>query len=99
MVSIRENWTEIEGRVVDWRTSPEHPSYLALEIAVTNSADVPGFANLLAGIKGEHVVVQVDVAACDQTRLARDAVVRCRVRRGRHPGVVFANPERFDIER
>jgi hypothetical protein len=93
MVPIRENWTDVMGRIVEIKEIPGQPGVSLLTVAVSEAREVTGFANFLAGLPGTEVGVIMPAETVARAGCAVGSLVRCRVRRGRNPGDIFAHTE------
>src|SRR5690606_16949198 len=58
-MQIRENWTDLEGEVVDVRRSGAREGFVELDIAVRAARSVEGFANFFADRVGTTVTVSI----------------------------------------
>jgi hypothetical protein len=103
-MQVKENWSHVVGHVEKWAApkGPDEPGELV--VRVERIADVKGdggkpWPNLLEKAKGSTLRVQVPGSAAADLEAAEGASVTVDVRRGREPGVVFANPETLRIRK
>lgn len=59
MVSIIENYADIEGKIVDLSDHPTRPGYLQMKVALKKSKDVEGFPNLAQADEGTTIAINV----------------------------------------
>jgi len=101
-MQVKENWAHIVGRVEKW-TAPKGPDEPGeLVVRVERVADVKGeggnpWPNMLDKAEGSTLRVQVPASAAGALEAADGDAVTVDVRRGREPGVVFANPEKIRV--
>jgi hypothetical protein len=101
-MQVKENWSHVVGRVEKW-TAPKGPDEPGeLVVRVERVADVKGeggkpWPNMLDDAEGSTLRVQVPASAAAGLDAAGGASVTVDVRRGREPGLVFANPESLRV--
>jgi 4-hydroxy-3-methylbut-2-en-1-yl diphosphate synthase IspG/GcpE len=93
MVSIRENWTDIEGTIVEIRALPDEQGASLVTVSVRSVRDVEGFENFLRDISGTAAAIRVPSDVAARAGCAAGKSVRCRIRRGRNPTDIFAHTE------
>jgi hypothetical protein len=93
MVQIKENWTDVKGKIVGIADSPDRPSFKEVSILVDEARPVEGFANFLDGSSGKTLVVNMAADTVQAVSLNEGASIRCRIRRGRRAGDLFAKGE------
>ena len=98
MVQIRENWTDLEGEIVDVRPSPRRPGFVDVEVRVDAAAPVESFADFLGDRVGQALVVQFRERCLEGRSLGRGRRLCVRARRGQGTDDVFAHSESFTIE-
>ena len=98
MVSIKENWTELTGRIVALRDSDKRPGFVELHVQVESAAPVPGFADFLSDSVGSTITINVKKEALEARKVIPGARVRLRVRRGRQADDLFAHTEHLEID-
>jgi hypothetical protein len=98
MAQIRENWTDITGRVIVIKDVPGQPGMSLLTVAVSEAREVQGFANFLAGLPGSEAGITMPVESAARAGCAVGSLVRCRVRRGRNPKDIFAHTDSVSCE-
>ncbi len=91
MTSIRENWTEITGTIRDVTEVPGQPGMVLVTVAVSETKEVAGYADLLSGLTGTIAGIIMPVETARTARCAGGRRMRARVRRGRLPGDIFAH--------
>lgn len=92
-MQIKENWTDIRGTIVRIADSPARPSFKAVSILVDEARPVEGFANFLKDAAGKMIVVNVIADTVQAVSMNEGGHIRCRIRRGRKPGDLFAKTE------
>jgi hypothetical protein len=102
-MQVRENWSHVVGRVEKWTApaGPDEPGELVVRIdRVTDVKGEDGkpWPNLVEQAEGSTLRVRVPASAAAGLDIADGASITVDVRRGREPGVVFANPERIRIK-
>lgn len=97
-MQVRENWTELEGEVVDVRPSPTREGFVELDIAVRAARPVEGFANFLADCVDSTVTVKIRADAAGVDKLVKGARVSVRARRGQARPDVFAHTRSLKIQ-
>ena len=103
-MQVVENWSHVVGRVEKWTAPKDADGHGELVVRVERVADVKGeggkpWPNLLDKAEGSTLRVQVPGSAAAGLDVADGDSITVDVRRGREPGVVFANPERFASEK
>jgi hypothetical protein len=98
VVQIAENWSRIEGTVVDWEPprGADEPGRLRIRVKqVTDVAreDGSNYRNLVAASEEEIVTVQVPAAVASTLQVSVGDRVTLEVRRGRAPSPLFARAE------
>jgi hypothetical protein len=101
-MQVVENWSHVVGRVERWMPPKGADDHGELVVRVERVGDVKGdggkaFPNLLAKAEGTTLRVRIPASAAATLDAPEGASVAVDVRRGREPGVVFANPERIRI--
>ena len=101
-MQVRENWSHVVGRVERWTPPKDATDHGELVVRVERVSDVQGgdgkpWPNLLEKAEGSTLRVRVPASAALDP--AAGASIAVDVRRGRAPGVVFANPETLRIGR
>lgn len=94
-MQIRENWTDIEGTLLDSHTSSRRKGFVDLVISVEDVQPVEDYPNFLADQAGQTIVVSIPESVAENKTLAKGAHVSARVRRGRQPSDLFAHTERL----
>jgi hypothetical protein len=101
-MQVRENWSHVVGRVERWTPPKDATDHGELVVRVERVSDVQGgdgkpWPNLLEKAEGSTLRVRVPASAALDP--AAGASIAVDVRRGREPGLVFANPETLRIRR
>ena len=91
-VKVIENWADITGRLVAFRSHPELSGYVIATLAVFTVNGVPGFPNLLEYAKGQTIEVNVPAAKSVELEGAKGTQVSWRVRKA-GPTSIFAHPD------
>jgi len=102
MTQIVENWSRITGRVESWTASKGADDHGELVVRVervdpVKAADGQAHPNLLEKAEGTTLRVRVPASAAAKLDAVEGAAIAVDVRRGRDPGVVFANPEKIHV--
>jgi hypothetical protein len=97
-MQVKENWSRVVGHVEKWTAPAGRDAPGELVVRVERVGDVKGeggkpWPNLLEKAEGSTLRVQVPGSAAADLDVAEGATVTVDVRRGREPGLVFANPE------
>lgn len=101
-MQVKENWSRVVGQVEKW-TAPKAPGEPGeLLVRVERVTDVKGeggkpWPNLLENAEGSTLRVQVPGSAASGLEVVVGASITVDVRRGRQPGVVFANAETIRV--
>ncbi len=103
-MQVRENWSHVVGRVEQWTPpkSATDPGELVVRVErVSDVKDGDGkpWPNLLEKAEGSTLRVRVPGTAAADLSVETGATAAIDVRRGREPGLVFANPETLRIGR
>ena len=98
-MQVVENWSRITGRVERWTPPGEAGDHGELVVRVERVEPVKGHRNLLEKAEGTSLRVRVPLSAAATLEAAAGASIAVEVRRGRDPGVVFANPEKIRLRR
>ena len=96
-MQVRENWTDLEGEVVDVRPSAARGGFVELDIAVRAARSVEGFADFLTPCVGTTVTVKIRADAVGVDDLVKGARVSVRARRGRAPDEIFAHTRSLTV--
>ena len=101
-MQVKENWSRVTGQVEKWTApdAPDAPGELLERVErVADVKDDGGkpWPNLLEKAAGSSLRVQVPGSTAASLEVAAGASVTVDVRRGREPGLAFANPERIRI--
>jgi hypothetical protein len=101
-MQVRENWSHVTGRVEKWTPPRDAGDHGELVVRVERVEDVKrdggkAFPNLLEKADGTTLRVRVPASAAQTVDVPDGAAIALDVRRGRDPGVVFANPETIRI--
>jgi hypothetical protein len=101
-MQVKENWSHLVGRVEKWTPPKDADGSGELLIRVERVTDVKGdrgkpWPNLLAEAEGSTLRVQVPGSAATGLAVADGDSITVDVRRGREPGVAFANPEKIHV--
>jgi hypothetical protein len=102
-MQVKENWSHVVGRVESWTPPKDAEGHGELVVRVERVSDVKGdggkaWPNLLEKAEGTTLRVRVPGSAAAGLEVVEGSTVTVDVRRGREPGVVFANPEKIRIE-
>lgn len=103
-MQVKENWSRVAGRVEKW-TAPKEPDAPGeLVMRVDRVSDVKGddgkpWPNLLHDAEGSTLRVQVPASAAASLEAAAGDAITVDVRRGREPGLAFANAETIRLGR
>jgi hypothetical protein len=103
MVQVRENWSHVVGCVESWTPPKDAEDHGELVLKVERvevvSAEAGGKAppSMLAKAEGTTIRVRVPPSAAAKLDAAAGVTISLDVRRGRDPGVVFANPEKISV--
>ena len=101
-MQVRENWSHVVGRVETWTPPKGADDHGELVVRIERVEEVKGeagtaYANLLEKAEGTTLRVRVPASAAATLDAPDGASIAVDVRRGREPGVVFANPEKIRI--
>jgi hypothetical protein len=101
MVSIVENWAQLEGTVREMRPDPELPDQLVAVVdvhAVEPVADERGvqYPNMFADAPGHAVEINVPAAVAAERELAAGRRISARVKRG-SPTRSFVHPHHVTV--
>jgi hypothetical protein len=101
-MQVKENWSQVVGRVQKWTAPKGKDEPGELVVRVEHVADVKGeggkpWPNMLDKAEGSTLRVQVPDSAAADLDVAEGDSITVDVRRGREPGVVFANPEKIRV--
>ena len=101
-MQVVENWSHVVGRVEKWTPPKDADDHGELVVRVERVADVKGeggkpWPNMLDKAEGSTLRVQVPGSAAAGLDVADGDSITVDVRRGREPGVVFANPEKIRV--
>ena len=91
MVSVVENWTEMEGKVLSFKPSQAFLNFLELEVTIEKTRDVEGFPNLLKNTEGETVGILMPKELAAKLSLENTPIISFRARSGKHH--IFAHPD------
>lgn len=91
MVSVVENWTDMEGIVLSFKQSEAFPKFLKVELKIEKTRDVRGFPNLLGNTKGKTLSIYVPVDLATKLQLETGIRISFRARGGMRE--VFAHPD------
>ena len=96
-MQVVENWSRVTGRIVSWTppTGDDEPGELVVH--VERVEPVKGHRHLLEKVEGTSLRVRVPPSAAATLDPAAGTSIALDVRRGREPGVVFANPEKIRL--
>jgi hypothetical protein len=103
-MQVKENWSHVVGRVEKW-TAPKGPDEPGeLIVRVERVGDVKGeggksWPNMLDEAEGSTLRVRVPGSAAAGLDASEGDAITVDVRRGREPGVVFANPEKIQVRK
>jgi len=103
-MQVKENWSHVVGRVEKW-TAPKGPDEPGeLVVRVERVSDVKGeggkpWPNMLDKAEGSTLRVHVPESAATGLDASEGDAITVDVRRGREPGIVFANPEKIHVGR
>jgi len=78
MVSIIENYANIEGKIVELTDHPTRPGYLQMKVALEKSKPVEGFPNLAQADEGTTIAINVKKEDTDKFKAKKSfsAVVK-----------------------
>jgi hypothetical protein len=96
-MQVAENWSRVTGRVVSWTPPKGDDEPGELVVDVERVEPVKGHRNLLEKAAGTSLRIRVPPSAAATLAAAAGASIAIDVRRGREPGVVFANPEKIRL--
>ena len=101
-MQVKENWSHVVGRVEKWTPPAGADGPGELMVRVERVADVKGeggkpWPNLLDDAAGSTLRVQVPASAAAGLEVAIGDSITVDVRRGRDPGIVFANVEKIRV--
>jgi hypothetical protein len=101
-MQAKENWSHVVGRVESWTPPKDAEGHGELVVRVERVSDVKGeggkaWPNLLDKAGGTTLRVRVAGGVAAGLEIVEGATVTADVRRGREPGVVFANPEKIRV--
>jgi hypothetical protein len=96
VVSIIENWSQLEGRVDSVGPAADLPAFSVVQVRVSRVTAVETFANLLADAAEKTLDVYLSSEVAGRLSLSPGRRVRCRVRRG-GPTRIFADPDAFEV--
>ena len=103
-MQVRENWSHVVGRVEKWTPPKDADDHGELVVRVERVADVKGeggkaYPNMLEKAEGTTLRVRVPASAAATLDAPEGASITLDVRRGREPGLAFANPEKIRLQR
>jgi hypothetical protein len=101
-MQIKENWSHVVGRVESWTPPKDDGGHGEMVVRVERVSVVTGqggkaWPNLLEKAEGTTLRIRVPASAAAGIDVVEAATVTVDVRRGRDPGVVFANPDKLRI--
>jgi hypothetical protein len=101
-MQVRENWSHVVGRVDKWTPPKDADDHGELVVRVERVEDVKSeagkaYPNLLEKAEGTTLRVRVPASAAKTLDAPDGAAIALDVRRGREPGLVFANPEKIRV--
>lgn len=96
-MQIVENWSRIVGHVERWTPPKDAADHGEVIVRVERVEAVKGYRNLLDDAAGTSLRVRIPASAAPGLDPAEGTAIAVDVRRGRQPGVVFANPEKLRI--
>jgi hypothetical protein len=101
-MQIVENWSHVVGRVEKWTPPKDADDHGELVVRVERVEGVKGeagkaYPNLLEKAEGTTLRVRVPASAAKTLDAADGASIAVDVRRGREPGLAFANPEKIRL--
>ncbi len=91
MVSVVENWTDIEGTVLSFKQSEAFPKFLEVEVKIEKIRDVRGFPNLLKTTADKTLCIFVPKDLATKLQLENGTRISFRARGGSRG--VFAHPD------
>jgi hypothetical protein len=91
-MQIVENWTDVTGKVAGVEPGEAGDGLVKVNLKVSRTHEVKGYANLLAETKGQILAVHLPQAAADELKLGDK--VSCRLRRSGQQRI-FAHPEQI----
>lgn len=91
MVQIVENWALIIGTVLGFVAGGDSGG--GLSVRIDRIDPVPGFPMLLTQQPGDVVTIKVRPGQCSESTCPAGKSITIRVRRGRDPESLFADPQ------
>lgn len=91
MVTVIENWTDVEGELLAVAES-DRAGFVRARVRVSAAREVEGFANLLAQSTGSELSVEIPAGEAELSSVHPGNTLSVRVRRARDPSVGFALP-------
>jgi hypothetical protein len=101
-MQVVENWARVTGRIVSWAppAGEDMPGELVVDVErveLVCRESGTAWPNLLEKAEGRRLRVRVPPSAAAGLKARQGAAIAVTVRRGREPGLVFANPETLDV--
>ena len=97
MVSVIENWTDMEGLLVSFEQSQTLEDFLTAKVTIEKASDVEGFTNLLKDKVGKTIDVFIPKGLATELQLEHGIKLKFRARTGRYN--IFVNPDVFSVSR
>lgn len=101
-MQVKENWSRVTGQIEKWTAPAAADAPGELLVRVERVADVKDdggrpWLNLLDEVVGSTLRVHVPGSAAAGLDVVDGGTITLDVRRGREPGVVFANPGKIRV--
>jgi hypothetical protein len=96
MVSVIENWTDMEGIILSIRQSETLSNFMEAEVMVEKANDIEGFPNLLKNTLGETATVFIPKDLATKLHLNKGLRISFRARGGMNK--IFAHPDLVAVE-
>lgn len=97
MVSVIENWTDMEGLLVSFQQSQALEDFLIAKVRIEKASDVEGFTNLLKDKVGKTIDVFIPKDSATELQLTNGIKLKFRARTGRYN--IFVHPDVISVGR
>jgi hypothetical protein len=97
MVSVIENWTDMEGIVLSLKQPEVLKNFLEAEVTVEKAYDVEGFPNLLKKTVGKTINVFIPRDLAAKSQLSSGLRISFRARGGMRE--IFVHPDFLVVQR
>ncbi len=91
MVSVIENWTDMEGTIIKTEPSKKQPNFTEANIKIEKTTPVEDFANLLEDTTGKTITVLIPNQTAAKLNLTKNTKITFRARTGMN--TIYAHPD------